>query len=104
MPDNTTHERCTAAHPEDPTACQGPPDAVRILDADDVEVRGCEHHGARLLASLEGARVFPGSVGGAATRVFAAADGIRPFAWYEDAPRTEPSQLSHRENRERNTL
>ncbi|WP_327173536.1 hypothetical protein OG471_41085 [Streptomyces sp. NBC_01336] len=38
---------------------------------------------------------------GAATRVLAAADTIRPFCWYENAPRTEPGQLSHAENRDR---
>lgn len=97
MPDDP--DRCTAAHPEDPTACTGPRDAVHIVDAQDYEAWACEHHGARLLASLDGGRVFPGSVGGAATRVALAADAIRPFPWYEDAPRTLPSQLSRAENR-----
>lgn len=94
-----TDARCPAAHPEDPTPCQGDQHAVRILDAQDYEAEGCEHHGARLLASLEGGRVFPGNVSGAATRVLAAADTIRPFCWHEGAPRTEPSQRSHAENR-----
>jgi hypothetical protein len=52
-----------------------------------------------MLASIGGARVEPGSVVGAATRVYAAADSIRPFCWYENAPRTEPAQLSRAENR-----
>ncbi|MER6257821.1 hypothetical protein ABT224_41540 [Streptomyces sp. NPDC001584] len=94
-----TTDRCTAAHSEDPTACAGPHDAVTILDAGGTTVTGCEHHGARLLASLDGARVEPGTVLGAATRVFAAADGINPFPWLVDAPRTKPGQLSAAANR-----
>lgn len=95
--------RCPAAHVDDPTPCDGPP-AVTVLDRQGGEADGCEHHGARLLASLEGARVrpLPAAPDGAAIRVFKAADTTRPFAWYEDAPRTEPSQLSNRENREGN--
>lgn len=95
----TATDRCQAAHPEDPTPCVGPHDAVTILDRDGGTATGCEWHGARLLASMEGARVEPGSIVGAATRVHTAADGIRPFPWYENAPRTEPGQRSHAENR-----
>ncbi|CAM5412996.1 hypothetical protein SHIRM173S_10609 [Streptomyces hirsutus] len=63
---------------------------------------GCEHHAARLLASLAGGRVYPlpDAPGQAAIRVFTAADTTRPFCWL-DGPRTEPSQLSHAENRNR---
>jgi hypothetical protein len=98
----TTTDRCPAAHPDDPTPCDGPP-VVTVLDRDNAGADGCEHHAARLLASLDGGRVYalPHAPDGAAIRVFKAADGIRPFAWYEDAPRTEPSQRSHAENRER---
>jgi hypothetical protein len=76
---------------------------VTVLDATDAGADGCEHHGARLLASLDRSRVYalPEAPAGAAIRVFKAADTIRPFCWYEDAPRTEPSQLSHAENRAR---
>ncbi|WP_406163932.1 hypothetical protein OG298_45155 (plasmid) [Streptomyces sp. NBC_01005] len=95
-------ERCSAAHADDPTPCDGPGDAVTILDGNGGAAAGCEHHGARMLASIDGARVEPGSVVGAATRVLAAADTIRPFCWYENAPRTEPGQLSAAENRARN--
>ncbi|MDX5526166.1 hypothetical protein PV677_36465 [Streptomyces sp. DE06-01C] len=94
-------DRCTAAHIEDPTPCQGPHDAVTILDGTGNVATGCEHHGARMLASIDDARIEPGSVVGAATRAFAASRTIRPFCWYEDAPRTEPSQLSHAENTHR---
>lgn len=103
----TTANRCAAAHHDDPTPCEGPHDAVlirdrqmsRARDAMTEGITGCVHHGARMLASIDGARVYPGSVPGAATSVRAAADSIRPFCWYENAPRTEPSQLSHAENR-----
>ncbi|MFF2731814.1 hypothetical protein ACFVS9_28385 [Streptomyces sp. NPDC058008] len=91
--------RCTAAHAEDPAQCIGPHDAVTILDGVGGAAPGCEFHGARMLASIDGARVEPGSVLGAATRVLAAADGIRPFCWYTNAPRTRPEQLSRAENR-----
>ncbi|QDN93956.1 hypothetical protein FNV61_18805 [Streptomyces sp. RLB3-6] len=92
--------RCPAAHPDDPTHCGGPV-VVTVLDAANAGADGCERHGARLLASLEGGKVYALSDApeGAAIRVFKAADGIRPFAWLTDAPRTEPSQLSNSENR-----
>ncbi|MGW0865765.1 hypothetical protein [Streptomyces sp. NPDC002611] len=91
--------RCPAAHPEDPTPCDGPP-VVTILDASNAGANGCEHHGARMLASLEGGRVYPlpDAPADAAIRVFKAADTTHPFAWV-DGPRTRPTQLSHAENR-----
>ncbi|MEU8571072.1 hypothetical protein AB0C51_22470 [Streptomyces pathocidini] len=91
---------CPAAHPDDPTSCTGPV-AVTVLDATGAGAEGCEHHAARLLASLEGGRVYalPDAPPGAAIRTFKAADGIRPFCWV-DGPRTAPSQLSHAENRD----
>ena len=73
--------RCGAAHVEDRTPCVGPRDAVTVLDAVGGAVVGCEHHGARMVASIGGARVEPGSVVGAATRVFAAAQDLAPFCW-----------------------
>ncbi|MER5445498.1 hypothetical protein ABT065_07650 [Streptomyces sp. NPDC002764] len=95
----TDTARCPAAHPEDPTPCDGPA-VVIVLDAHNAGVDGCEHHGARLLASLEGGRVYPlpDAPTGAAIRVFTAADAIRPFPWV-DGPRTRPSQRSRAENR-----
>ena len=94
-------QRCPAAHPDDPTACVGPV-AVTVSDASGASADGCEHHAARMLASLDGARVTPLPDGpeGAAVRVFTAADRTRPFCW-ADGPRTGPAQLSHAENRER---
>jgi hypothetical protein len=93
--------RCPAAHPEDPTPCVGP-QVVTVLDRFNAGADGCEHHGARLLASLEGGRVYalPEAPAGSAIRVFKAADGIRPFCWV-DGPRTRPSQLSRAEMRAR---
>lgn len=92
--------RCPAAHPDDPSPCDGPP-VVTVLDAANAGADGCEHHGARLLASLDGGRVYalPDAPDGSAIRVCKATDTTRPFAWCEDAPRTQPSQLSRAENR-----
>ncbi|WP_019054944.1 hypothetical protein [Streptomyces prunicolor] len=95
-----TAPRCPAAHPEDPTPCVGLV-AVTVLDATNAGTHGCEHHAARLLASLEGGRVYALGTApeSAAIRVFKAAAALRPFAWLTDAPRVLPSQLSHDENR-----
>ncbi|MGW3493372.1 hypothetical protein [Streptomyces sp. NPDC001020] len=96
-----TGPRCPAAHPDDPTPCDGPV-AVTVLDAYAAGADGCEHHSARLLASLDGGCVYalPDAPEGAAIRVFKAAGGIRPFCWL-NGPRTSLSQLSHAENRAR---
>ncbi|MFE5033565.1 hypothetical protein [Streptomyces sp. NPDC056683] len=93
--------RCPAAHPDDPTPCVGPI-VVTVLDAHNAGADGCEHHGARLLASLDRARVYalPDAPAGSAIRVFTAADTLRPFCWV-DGPRTRPDQLSRAENRAR---
>ncbi|NEC92177.1 hypothetical protein G3I71_41870 [Streptomyces sp. SID12501] len=93
--------RCPAAHPEDPTPCVGPV-VVTVLDAANAGADGCEHHGARLLASLDRGRVYalPDAPEGAAIRVFKAADTIRPFPWV-DGPRTRDEQLSRTETRAR---
>ncbi|MGW3813452.1 hypothetical protein [Streptomyces sp. NPDC005046] len=94
-------ERCPAAHPEDPTPCDGPA-VVTILDSRNAGANGCEHHGARLLASLDGGRVYPlpDAPEDAAIRVFKAAAGLRPFPWV-DGPRTRDDQLSRDEVRAR---
>lgn len=77
-----TDTRCPAAHPEDPTPCDGPP-VVTVLDAQNAGANGCEHHAARLLASLEGGRVYalPDAPDGSAIRVFKAAGTLPPYAW-----------------------
>lgn len=92
--------RCPAAHGDDPTPCDGPA-SVTVTDATNAGADGCEHHAARLLASLDGGRVhaLPDAPAGAAIRVFKAANGIRPFPWV-DGPRTRPEQLSRAENRQ----
>ncbi|MFF7067331.1 hypothetical protein [Streptomyces pseudovenezuelae] len=78
----TTGPRCPATHPEDPTPCDGPP-VVTVLDRTNAGTNGCTHHGARLLASLEGGRVYalPGAPPGTAIAVFKAAADTRPYAW-----------------------
>jgi len=87
-----TDLRCPAAHPEDPTPCQGPV-AVTVLDALNAGANGCEHHGARLLASIEGGRVYPlpDAPEGAAIRTFKAAGGLRPFPWRSEPQESAPS-------------
>lgn len=76
--------RCPAAHPEDPSPCGGPV-VVTVLDAQNAGVDGCENHAARLLASLDGGRVYalPHAPDGAAIRTFKAAGTLRPFPWRE---------------------
>ncbi|WP_269858166.1 hypothetical protein [Streptomyces sp. RPT161] len=75
-------DRCPAAPPEDPTPCGGPV-VVTVLDTRNGGAEGCEHHAARLLASLERGRVYalPDAPEGAASRVFRAAGNLRPFEW-----------------------
>ncbi|MFD9517664.1 hypothetical protein [Streptomyces sp. NPDC059979] len=92
----TDTARCTAAHPEDPTGCDdGPADAVLILDRQQHGTDGCEHHGARLLASLTGAHAVSGPTApGAAIRVTKVAVGLAPFCWQEAGPRLEAAQPS----------
>ncbi|MGA5605943.1 hypothetical protein ACPCUF_33840 [Streptomyces griseoincarnatus] len=81
-------ERCPAAHPDDPTPCGGPV-VVTVLDRHNAGANGCEHHGARLLASVDGARVYPlpDAPEGAAIRVFKAADSTLPYAWVKRGER-----------------
>lgn len=77
-----TTSRCPAAHQDDPTPCDGPP-VVTVLDRHNAGLDGCEHHAARLLASLDGGRVYalPDAPEGSATRVFKAAGALPPFFW-----------------------
>lgn len=90
-----TDLRCPAAHPEDPTPCVGPV-AVTVLDAVNAGSNGCEHHGARLLASIEGGRVYPlpDAPEGAAIRTFTAAASLRPFPWRTETQDAAPSLTS----------
>lgn len=98
----TRPDRCPAAHPEDSTPCDGPP-VVTVLDRTNAGADGCAHHGARLLASLDGGRVYalPDAPSGSAIAVFKAADSVRPFPWVSDGPRNLAEQLSHAESRQR---
>lgn len=81
----TSTDRCSAAHPDDLTPCDGPP-VVTVLDRQNAGATGCEHHAARLLASLEGGRVYalPDAPDGAAIRVHKAAGTATPFPWLQD--------------------
>lgn len=73
--------RCAAAHGDDRSRCDGPVDAVRVVDRAGAEVAGCVRHASVLLASVAGARVYPGSVAGAAVEVFHRAQSRRPFTF-----------------------
>ncbi|MGW0495025.1 hypothetical protein ACWD0Z_06175 [Streptomyces sp. NPDC003007] len=77
-------QRCPAAHPEDPTPCEGPV-VVTVLDAENAGADGCELHAVRLLASLVGGRPVakPDAPDGIALRIFHEASRTRPFAWRE---------------------
>ncbi|WP_234492002.1 hypothetical protein [Streptomyces sp. MBT33] len=76
---------------------------MTVLDRQNGGADGCEHHAARLLASLEGGRVYAlqDAPEGAAIRVFKAADTTRPFPWLTGAPRTRDDELSRAEVRAR---
>jgi hypothetical protein len=91
-----TDTRCGAAHADDPTPCGGPA-VVTVLDAVNFGVTGCEHHGARILASLEDSRVYalPDAPDGAAIRVHKAAGNIRPFAWDTTSRCAKARSLRH---------
>ncbi|GIJ51289.1 hypothetical protein Val02_81750 [Virgisporangium aliadipatigenens] len=77
----TQRQRCLAAHPDDQTDCDGPVDAVQVVDKESTVVTGCIRHGAVLLASLDGGRIWPGSVDGAAIEVHKQAQHLRPFSF-----------------------
>ncbi|MGW1498579.1 hypothetical protein ACWCQW_08380 [Streptomyces mirabilis] len=71
MPKRT---RCPGAHRDDPTSCDGPTVVTVLDDAANAGADGCEHHAARLLASLDGGRVnaLPDAPSRAAIRVYEA--------------------------------
>lgn len=71
--------RCLAAHPDDPSSCEGPCDAVRAVDRTGEAALGCVHHAAILLASVTDARVYPATVDGAAIEVYRRAVVRAPF-------------------------
>ncbi|MEU8521901.1 hypothetical protein [Streptomyces sp. NBC_01216] len=77
-----TPVRCPAAHPEDATPCGGPV-VVTVIDAQNAGADGCEHHAARMLASISGAHPVakPDAPAGVAARVFRTAHHTHPFPW-----------------------
>ncbi|MFD8082718.1 hypothetical protein ACFV4F_13615 [Kitasatospora sp. NPDC059722] len=85
MPGNTTAPQpcCEAAHLGDTTSCEGPLDAVTVLDRHGDAAKACVHHGTRLYASLINPRVHVGSVPGAAIEVYNRAQTTSAFAWLD---------------------
>ncbi|AUY51261.1 hypothetical protein [Streptomyces sp. CB01881] len=85
MPGNTTapQPRCEAAHLGDASPCEGPRDAVTVLNRHGDAAKACVHHGTRLYASLIDPRVRPVSVPGAATDVCNGAQATSAFAWLD---------------------
>ncbi|MEI5035737.1 hypothetical protein RB201_33130 [Streptomyces sp. S1A(2023)] len=81
-PSAGTAVRCPAAHPEDSTPCGGPV-VVTVVDAENAGADGCEHHAARMLAWISGARPVakPGAPAGVAVRIFRTAHHTHPFPW-----------------------
>lgn len=63
---STDTGRCGLAHDDDPRPCEGPQDAVRLVDGTGTAATGCVMHAASAYASITDARVYPGSVPGAA--------------------------------------
>lgn len=76
---------CRAAHPEDCSPCEGAPDAVYIVDTAGDQACGCVRHAAVMLASVASARVYPGSVPGAAIEVHQRAALLRPLRFTDPA-------------------
>lgn len=75
---------CETAHAEDQSPCEGPLDAVRVVDQLGAEALGCVHHGAVLLALLGGGRVYPGpghdgGPTGGAIEAYQRAQRLAPF-------------------------
>lgn len=75
----TRPDRCPGAHARDESPCDGPADAVRVVDQHGAEQDACVNHGSALLASLKDARVMRGSVEGAAIEAFRRAQQRTPF-------------------------
>ena len=87
--------RCPAAHPDDRSPCQGPPDAVRVVDRTGNQRQGCVHHASAALASIKDARVYPGSVAGAAIDAYRRARFRGPFE-FEPRPVPVPCERAGR--------
>src|SRR5690625_1593082 len=78
-----TPDRCPAAHTQDDRECDGPPDAVEVIDRHHNRIPGCVRHAATLKAVLDSRAVIRVLNGGddAATRCAAIAAG-QPQAAY----------------------
>ena len=76
----TQAHRCPAAYAADPRPCEGQHDAVRIVDRTEASADACLLHGAVLLASLDGGRVYPlNGPDGAAITVYTRAQTMPAF-------------------------
>ena len=92
--------RCTAAHVLDPRPCEGAPDTVQIVDQTGGGVAACLLHGAVLLASLDGGRVYPlGVPEGCAISVYVRARSLPPFDFLLDpsVSRMDASEAASRD-------
>jgi hypothetical protein len=76
-PDPAATPQCQAAHPDDRSACEGPPDAVRVVDVAGGQAYGCVRHAATMLAAIADARVYPSTVPGAAIDAYHRAASLR---------------------------
>lgn len=76
-------QRCGTADAHDPTPCEGTRHTVTVVDREGRQHTGCVHHSARLLASLEGARVHPAAavLPWAVVEVYCRAAELPPYAW-----------------------
>jgi hypothetical protein len=79
--------RCSAAHPDDPTPCDGPP-VVTVLDRDNAGADGREWHAARLWPT-RAAGVPAGLTLPVPDRRVQGRWRYRPFAWLTDAQRSQ---------------
>ncbi|WP_380278630.1 hypothetical protein [Kitasatospora purpeofusca] len=74
---------CEAVDLGDPSPCEGPRDAVTVVDRHGHSTKACVPHGIRLHASLTDAHVLPGSVPGADTEVRELSRATSAFAWLD---------------------
>ncbi|MFF2953962.1 hypothetical protein ACFVVU_21800 [Kitasatospora sp. NPDC057965] len=85
MPGNTPAPQpvCEATLLGDAGPCEGPRDAVTVLDRHGTSTKACVPHGIRLHASLTDAHVLPGSVPCADTEVRERSRTTSAFAWLD---------------------
>jgi hypothetical protein len=83
--------RCAAAHADDHRPCDGLADAIQVVDRTGSSVAACLLHGAVLLASLDGGRVYPlNGPDGSAIAAYTRARSLRPFDFLTMSNRRRP--------------